>query len=138
MSKKELHANRWNRPIWKEHIWVICLSWGFAGLNLIVYAVRLFVHQNGDKLFYGSVGALGCLFLLFMVPMSIFDKRKGMQGPFYAIVSLIIGIAIGIALAFLDSFWWLVFLFIEFLISIGVLMVHKRCLLHRHGTKQNL
>lgn len=133
MSKKKLHANRWNRPIWKEYIWIICLSWGFAGLNLIVYAIRLYVHQNGDKLFYGSVGMLGCLFLLFMVPMSIFDKRKGMQGSLYAIVSLIIGIVIGIALTFLDSFWWIVFLCIEFLIGIGVLMVHKNYLLHCHG-----
>ena len=130
MSNKKLRANQWNRPIWKEYIWIICMSWGFAGLNLIVYAIRLFMHQNEDKLFYGSVGALGCLFLLFMVPMSIFDKRKGMQGPFYAIVSLIIGMAIGIALAFLDSFWWFIFIGIESLIGIGVLLAHKRYLTH--------
>ena len=102
---------------------IICLSYGFNGLNLLVSGIYLFLIEQ-DEISYKYVVLLA-LVMFVMVPLSYSDDREEMQGNLCAVLSIIVYLAVGLLTAYF-TWWMLIFCGVEMIIA--VIIVYSKYL----------
>lgn len=100
---KKTNVEHRNIPHLEENIFLICLFYGFSGLNCIL--AGLCAVNPGESLDKVAI-ALGIIFLC-MVPISFFDRRKGMCKMDSVILTGILHLFFSVAASYAFSAWWL-------------------------------
>ncbi len=97
-----------------KYILFICLSYGFTGINLIIFSVVEGLHS---KFFTHSV--VIAVIMLCMIPVSLLDNRKEMRGKLNAIMCGVIHFVMSICISCIHSFWLFMVLYVlEFVVSL--------------------
>ena len=107
----------------KKNLILICLSYFFAGFNVIISAV---CGNSPDDKFFKITILLGVV-LLCRVPLAYFDTRREMQGKSYVVACMVIHLIFSLFAAYIFSFWWtMLFYAIEVPVSMGIFVAKKR------------
>ena len=100
---KKTHVEHRNIPHLEENILLICLFYGFSGINCILAGA---CGENLPESMNKVAIALGIVFLC-MVPVSFFDRRKGMCRIDSVILTGILHLFFSLAASYAFSAWWL-------------------------------
>lgn len=132
MKKRTTKKEFANWPRLQEYILLICLNYGFTGVNFIILGM-IEVNKNKHG-FYSSI-MLGIV-MLCMVPISYFDPRKENRDKSYAIVSCIIHFVLSLFMSY--TFWWImVFYAVEVVISISIVFIIRQIwIIKKRGRKR--
>ena len=115
MKKKKQYdtvANVRNTPHLRENLLVICLSYGFLGLNFFLTGVRITFEKEKAIL-------LGIVFLILSV-VCIFDRRREMCSAFNAVTCCMIHFFGTFFAASYFSYWWLMGVYAGEVACIGI------------------
>ena len=109
-----------NRIIYlPKNLLLICLSYGFTGINFILSGII----SNET---YSKILILFGIIMLCMVPISYIDKRKEMQGKFYAIACCLMHFLLSLLVS-VFLLWWVILLYIgEIIITFSIFIFQKR------------
>ena len=105
----------------KENLLIICLSYGFLGINFIV--AGLFADRFKDIRY--TMYILG-IDMLALVLISCFDRRPEMRTNGYAFCCVFINLILTLVIYFLSSSFWILILYsIEFIIFLIIVIVKR-------------
>ena len=107
----------------KKNLLIICLSFFFSGLNLIISAI---FRYNSDDIFCFLSIILGII-LFCRVPLAYFDTRKGVRDNSYVIVCASLHLVFSLIASYIFSFWWTMLIYIvEVVISISIIIAKNQ------------
>lgn len=122
-------SNIGNIPHLRENILLICLAYGFSGFNCILTGVCTF-HTAASVA--KAVIILGIVFVC-MVPVSFFDRRKGMCGMLNVILTCIMHLLLSLAASCYYSIWWMMVVYAgEAVCAVIAVLI---CVKMRHNRK---
>lgn len=124
MKKGTSNKSFANAPRLQSNILLICLGYGFTGVNLIVSSI---LANNSNDVSYKLSIMLGIV-MLCMVPISYFDPREDMRGKLNAIMSCIMHLVFSLCISYFYSSWRTLIVYaIEVLISMSIVYLqHKQ------------
>lgn len=105
-----------------EKLFVIVSSYVLSGVNFICAGIIAFETDHAELAKY--LIFLGAI-MLFMGPVSIWDKRKEMRGKFAAAIDGIMHLAFCIMLSYLFSWWWMAVYLIEVVVVFLVILIAR-------------
>lgn len=106
----------------QENILLICLSYGFTGVNFIISSI--FENNLNDAHYKMSI-ILGIV-MLCMVPISYFDTRKEMRGKLNVIGCCVMHFALSLWISWLHLSWRTMILYaIEVAVAISVILLKR-------------
>lgn len=119
-NKIKRNINKLSLPV---NITVICLSYGFNGINFILSCI---IENNCNDVYCKNSLFLGVV-MLCMVPISYFDQRKEMRGKFSVIMSCIMHLVISIWISYVQWSWKIMAIYIiEVIMIMGIIWTVKR------------